>query len=83
VAGILGGKPAELKQIFLGGDKMMPWYPYWNPWGYGYPGYGMPPYGYPGAPMPKEQEIAMLEEQARALESELASVRGRLEELRK
>jgi hypothetical protein len=77
---------------------MMPWYPYWQPWGYGTPyygypgGYGMPYYGYPGGygapygyppPMPKEQEIAMLEEQERALESELNSIRGRLEELRK
>ena len=33
--------------------------------------------------MPKEQEIAMLEEQERWLSSELESVRKRLEELRK
>jgi hypothetical protein len=49
------------------------------PYGYPYGGYG---YGYPGA-MPKEQEIAMLEEQERWLPSELDGVRNRLEQLRK
>jgi hypothetical protein len=62
---------------------MWPWYG-WNPWygmpyGYPYGGYG---YGYPGA-MPKEQEIAMLEDQERWLTSELDGVRNRLEQLRK
>jgi prefoldin subunit 5 len=33
--------------------------------------------------MPKEQEIAMLEDQAKALEADLESIRKRLEELRK
>jgi len=33
--------------------------------------------------MTKEQEIAMLEDQARALERDLESIRKRLEELRK
>ena len=62
---------------------MWPWFG-WNPWGW--PGYGTP-YGYPyggyGYPMPKEQEIAMLEDQERWLTGELDGVRKRLEELRK
>jgi hypothetical protein len=33
--------------------------------------------------LPKEQEIAMLEDQARSLERDLGTIRGRLEELRK
>jgi len=33
--------------------------------------------------MTKEQETAMLEDQARMLESELGSIRSRLEELKK
>jgi prefoldin subunit 5 len=33
--------------------------------------------------MPKEQEIAMLEDQAQMLERDLGSIRARLEELRK
>jgi predicted nucleic acid-binding Zn-ribbon protein len=44
------------------------------------------PYGYgysPWAPLSKEQEIAMLEDEARALESDLDNIRKRLEELRK
>ena len=59
---------------------------YWHPWAwhghrmfYGYP-YGV--YGYPWGGMPKEQEIAMLEEQERYLTSELDGVRKRVEELR-
>jgi hypothetical protein len=47
---------------------------------YGYP-YGR--YGYPWGAMPKEEEIAMLEEQERCLPSELHGVKKRLEELRK
>jgi hypothetical protein len=61
---------------------MWSWYGYRNPWGW--PGYwGATPYGWPWAPIPKEQEIAMLEEQARMLESELDSIKKRLEELKK
>jgi len=68
---------------------MWPWFRHWHPWAwhgyrmpYGYPygGYG---YGYPGGAMPKEEEIAMLEEQEKWLTSELDGVRKRLEELRK
>ena len=45
---------------------LMPWgAPYWSPWG----------------AMPKEQEVAMLNGQARMLEEELSQVRKRLEEL--
>ena len=59
------------------------WYGYWRPWGWGWPGYwGAIPYGWPWAPMPKEQEIAMLEDEARWLERDLDSIRKRLEELR-
>ena len=69
---------------------MRHWFGCWHPWAwhhgyrmpYGYPyvGYG---YGYPWGAMPKEEEIAMLEEQERWLTSELDGVRKRLEELRK
>jgi len=44
-------------------------------WGYMHP--------WPGAAMPKEQEITMLEDQARMLENDLASIKKRLEELSK
>ena len=47
--------------------------PYWRatpyPWAWGF--------------IPKEQGIAMLEDQARMLESELEGIRKRLEELKK
>jgi hypothetical protein len=49
--------------------------PYGNPYG----GYGYLPWG----SMPKEQEIAMLEEQAKALQGDLDAVNKRLGELRK
>ncbi len=60
---------------------MWPWF-WWRPWGWFWPGYSYQPYGYPWGPMPKEQEIAMLEEQERWLSSELDRVKKRLEELR-
>jgi len=64
-------------------------YPGFNPyignpyWRYGYPGYGYPLYGYPGYgyPMSKEQEKAMLEQEAKVLEDQLTQIRKRLEEL--
>jgi hypothetical protein len=68
---------------------MWPWFGFWHPWtwhrhrmpyGYPYGGYG---YGYPWGAMPKEEEVAMLEEQERWLTSELDGVRKRLEEVRK
>jgi hypothetical protein len=50
---------------------MWPWFGFCHPWGlpryrmpYGYP-YGG--YGYPWGAMPKEEEIAMLEEQEKYL----------------
>jgi hypothetical protein len=48
------------------------------PYAYPYGGYG-----YPWGAMPKEEEMAMLEEQEKYLTSELDGVRKRLEELRK
>jgi len=54
-------------------------YPGFNPyignpyWRYGYPGYGYP--------MSKEQEKAMLEQEAKVLEDQLTQIRKRLEEL--
>lgn len=61
---------------------MWPWYGYGYPWGW--PTYwGGFPYGWPWAVMPKEQEIAMLEERAKMLEAELDSINKRLEELKK
>jgi len=68
---------------------MWPWFG-WNPWASRWYGYGMPysypygGYGYsPWGAMPKEEEIAMLEDQEKWLTSELDGVRKRLEELRK
>ena len=49
------------------------------PYGYPYSGYG---YGYPGGAIPKEEEIRMLEDQARAMDSDLNAIKKRLEELR-
>jgi len=46
---------------------------------YGYP-YG---YGYPGGPMTKEDEIRMLEYQAKLLQDQLEEVNKRLGELKK
>lgn len=57
-------------------------------WGYMHPwqGYRVPYEGHGywlGAAMLKEQEITILEDQARMLENDLASIRKRLEELSK
>lgn len=65
---------------------MWPSYGYWHPWSWGWPAYwGEISYGWPWVPafMSKDQEIAMLDEQAEALEGMLDSIRKRLEELRK
>ena len=54
-------------------------------WGRGRGWHGVP-YGYGYAPwggIPQEQDTAVLEEQARALEVDLDSIRKRLEELKK
>lgn len=68
------------------------WYmwPYMAQWmQYAYPGYGgYPPYygygfPYPSTQLPKEQELGMLEDQAKALEEELAKIRSRIDELQK
>ncbi len=61
---------------------MLPWYGYWYPWGWGWHRrWWMPPFAWPS--IPKEDEIAMLEEQAGILERELESIRKRLDELKK
>lgn len=69
---------------------MWPYMAQWLQYGYPYYGYsyGTPFYGYPGyiAPypsMPKEQEISMLQDQAKAMEDELNRIRLRIEELQK
>jgi len=63
---------------------MWPWYGYWHAWRWGWPRHWpVAPYTWPWAAIPKEQEIAMLEDQARLLESELDGIRKRLEELKK
>ena len=66
---------------------MWPWFGFWHPWAwlgyrmpYGYP-YGG--YGYRWGAIPKEEEMALLEEQEGCLIRELDGVRKRLEELRK
>ncbi len=59
------------------------WMSYWPAWygSYGpYYGYGLP-YAY--APMPKDQEINMLEAQKKMLEDELTHINSRLTELQK
>lgn len=67
---------------------MWPWFGHWHPWArqpgvpYGYP-YGAYVYAYPWEAMPKEAEIAMLEQQRRWLTDKLDVVGKRLEELRK
>ena len=62
---------------------MWPWYAYWHPWRWMPRYWGMTRYTWPWAPLPKDQEIAMLEEQARILEAELDGIKKRLEELKK
>jgi hypothetical protein len=71
-------------------------YPAWNWWG-GRRGWGrgrgrglgwhrwwcIPPYIWPWPSIPKEDEIAVLEDHARVLERELDSIRKILEELKK
>ena len=59
-------------------------YPYWHHWYGRFAPYSFPwvaPYWSPWGAMPKEQEVAMLNDQARMLEEELSQVRKRLEEL--
>jgi hypothetical protein len=47
---------------------MWPWYGYWHPWRWRPVYWGVTPYAWPWTPMPKEQESAMLKEQASMLE---------------
>jgi hypothetical protein len=59
---------------------------YWHPWYGAVAPHGRPgfyPYWSPWGPLPKEQEVAMLNDQASMLEQELGQVRTRLEELQK
>jgi hypothetical protein len=63
---------------------MWPWYGYGHPWGWGrHRCWWLPPYAWPWATPSREEETAMLEEQARILGRELESVNKRLEELKK
>jgi len=57
---------------------------YYYPWSWGLPGHWCrPPIDWPwAAPISKEQETAILEEQAKILESELDSIKKRLEEIK-
>ena len=63
---------------------MGPWGWYWGipyrypPFTYG----GMFPYGYPWGPITKEDEIRMLEDQAKVLRDQLEEVNRRLGELK-
>jgi hypothetical protein len=63
---------------------MWHWHGYCHPWGWGLPGHWCaPPPGWPWvAPISKEQEMAILEEQAKILENELDSIKKRLEEIK-
>ncbi|OGO05541.1 MAG: hypothetical protein A2Y60_06320 [Chloroflexi bacterium RBG_13_54_9] len=55
---------------------MWPWYRLWRPWGWGWPGsWRAIPHGWVGAPVSKEQETAMLEDEARWLERDIDSIR--------
>ena len=86
-AGFCGGfgRPGFTNPVpgrWFGRGRRMPYgYPYAG--GYGaatpYMGYG---YGYPGGAIPKEEEMRVLEDQARAMESDLNDIRKRLEDLR-
>jgi len=59
------------------------WYGYWHPWRW-MPGYWeVTPYTWPWTPMPEEQEISILEQQASMLEAESDNIKERLEELKK
>lgn len=63
---------------------MWSYYSYWNPWVCGWRRHWwFPPFAWSGAFIPKEEEIAMLEEQAHILERELENIKNRLEELKK
>jgi hypothetical protein len=63
---------------------MWPGYRYWHPWRWAWPRHWLAaPYAWPWAPIPKEQEIAMLEDQEKVLQRELESIKSRLEELKK
>jgi len=59
-------------------------YPYYNySYPYGTPFFGHPEYIVPYPTMPKEQEISMLQNRAKAMEDELSRTRSRIEELQK
>jgi hypothetical protein len=76
-----GGKS---KIVFFREVRDMWPYGYWYPWRRGWHRYWwIPHYAWPWMPIPKEDEIAMLEEQARIFERELENIKKRLEELKK
>jgi hypothetical protein len=56
---------------------------YYYPWRLGLSGHWCTPtFSWPWTPPSKEQEVAILEEQARILENELDSIKKRLEEIK-
>jgi len=62
----------------------MPLYEYWRLWDRGAPVYeGQRPPGWPWLTGSRDEEISLLEDEARYLERDLGSIKRRLEELRK
>jgi hypothetical protein len=71
-------------EVISRADEMRHWFGCWHPWvwdgytipyGYAYGDYG---YGYPRGAVPREEELAILEEQERCLSGELDGVRKRI-----
>ncbi len=65
-------------------NNMWHWHGYCYPHRRGFPGHWcVPPFAWPlAAPISKDQEMAILEEQAKTLKNELDSIKKRLEEIK-
>lgn len=62
----------------------MPLYEYWRLWDQGSPVYeGQHPPGWPWPTGSRDEEISLLEDEARYLERDLDSIKSKLDELRK
>jgi len=61
---------------------LWPWFAQWFSY-YWYPWWYRMPYWFPYSPLTKEQEISMLEDQARILQGQLDQINARLKELQK